>query len=36
MTEVMEQTNKERLVMGLISYADDFIVSSDGGKADCV
>ena len=30
----MEQINKERPVMGLISYADDFIVSSDGDEAD--
>ena len=34
MTEVMEQTNKERPAMGLISYADDFVVSSDGYEAD--
>ena len=36
MTEVMEQANRKRLVMGLISYADDFIVSSDGDEADRV
>ena len=34
MTEVMEQANRERPVMGLISYASDFIVSSDGDEAD--
>ena len=33
MTEVMEQANTERPV-GLISHADDFIVSSDGDEAD--
>ena len=33
MTEVMEQANRERLVMNLISYADDFTVSSDGDEA---
>ena len=34
--EVMEQTNQERRVMGIIAYADDFIVSSDGDEADKV
>ena len=36
MSEVMEQANREGLVMRIIAYADDFIVSSEGGKADCV
>ena len=36
MSEVMEQANREIPVMGPIPYADDFMVSSDGGKADCV
>ena len=34
MTEVMEQTNREKLVMGFFSYADDFIVSADDDGAD--
>ena len=34
MTEVMEQANRERLVMGFFSYADDFIVSADDDEAD--
>ena len=36
MADVMARANRERPVMGLISYVDDFIVSSEGGKADCV
>ena len=36
MSEVMEQANREGPVMGIIAYADDFIGSSEGGKADCV
>ena len=34
--EVMEKTHQERLVMGIVAYADDFIVSSDGDEADRV
>ena len=34
--DFLEQANKERPVMGLISYADDIIVSSDGDEADRV
>ena len=29
-------TNQERPVVGIIAYADDFIVSSDGDEADRV
>ena len=36
MTEVMEQANREGPVMGTIAYADDFIVSFEGGEADRV
>ena len=36
MTEVIEHANKERPIMGVIAYADDFIVSSDSGAADRV
>ena len=36
MSEVTEQANREGPVMRTIAYADDFIVSSEGGKADCV
>ena len=36
MSEVMERAKREGLVMGIIAYADDFIVSSEGEKADCV
>ena len=34
--EVTEQANREGPVMGIIAYADDFVVSSEFGKADCV
>ena len=36
MSEVMEQANREGPVMGIIAYADDFLVSPEGGKADNV
>ena len=34
MAKVMERANREGPVMGLISYADDFIVSSEVDEAD--
>ena len=36
MSEVMEQANREGPVMGILAYAEEFIVSSEGGKADSV
>ena len=36
MKEVSELTNRERPIMGVIAYADDFIVSSEEGEADKV
>ena len=36
MTEVIERVNKESLTMGVIAYADDFVVSSDEGEANRV
>ena len=36
MKEVIEQTNRERPIMGVISYADDFIVSSEEIEVDKV
>ena len=36
MKEVIERTNREKQIMGVIAYADDFIVSSDEGEADRV
>ena len=32
MSEAMEQANREGPVMGIIAYADDFIVSCEGGN----
>ena len=36
MTEIIEHANKDKPIMGVIAYADDFIVSSDSGEADRV
>ena len=36
MSEAVAQANREGLVMGIIAYADDFTVSSEGGEADRV
>ena len=36
MKEVSELTNRERPIMGVIAYADDFIVSSEESEADKV
>ena len=34
MTEVIEHVNREKPIMGMIAYADDFVVSSDDVEAD--
>ena len=36
MTEVIEHANREKPIMGVIAYADDFVVSSDEVEADRV
>ena len=36
MTEVIEHANKEKPIMGMVAYADDFVVSSDNVEADRV
>ena len=36
MTEVIEHANREKPIMGMVAYADDFVVSSDNVEADRV